>query len=53
MGSVAIATARAITFAKSVEYALVPVKAAGVVLVVPIKYSRAGIEHIVLSGPKL
>jgi hypothetical protein len=28
-------------------------KSALVPLVVPIKYSRAGIEHIVLSGPKL
>jgi hypothetical protein len=48
-----MATAREITLAKSVEYALVPVKTAGVVLVVDIEYLRAGIGHIVISGPKL
>jgi hypothetical protein len=52
-GKEAMATARLITLAKSEEKVLVPLKSALVPLVVPIKYSRAGIGHIVLSGPKL
>jgi hypothetical protein len=50
IGNWAMATARLITFAKSVEYELVPLK---VVLLVDIINSRAGIGMIVRSGPKL